>query len=70
MTAGPSIVDPLPEGVKILDPVWITMSDGCRLAARLWLPTSARTTRRASAPIFELVDTFRVRNNAPLLFCQ
>src|SRR5262245_30823299 len=42
MTASPRIIDP-PEPVQILDPLWITMSDGCRLAARLWLPTSART---------------------------
>jgi putative CocE/NonD family hydrolase len=42
MTAGPCIVDPLPEPVEIIDPVWIMMADGCRLAARLWLPTSAR----------------------------
>ena len=44
MTAGPRIVDPLPEPVEIVDPLWITMADGCRLAARLWLPRSARTT--------------------------
>ena len=44
MTAGPRIVDPLPEPVEIIDPVWITMADGCRLAGRLWLPTSARAT--------------------------
>src|SRR6185295_20158069 len=42
MTAGPRIIDPLPEPVEIVDAVWITMADGCRLAARLWLPTSAR----------------------------
>ena len=44
MSAGPRIVDPLPETVEIVDPVWIPMVDGCRLAARLWLPKSAGTT--------------------------
>ncbi len=24
--------------VRVLDPVWITMKDGCRLASRIWLP--------------------------------
>src|SRR5262249_8638893 len=43
VTASPRIVDPLPEPVDVIDPVWITMADGCRLAARLWLPQSART---------------------------
>ena len=41
MTVALRIVDPLPEAVDIIDPLWITMSDGCRLAARLWLPKSA-----------------------------
>ena len=41
MTATPRIVDPLPEAVDIIDPVWIAMADGCRLAARLWLPKNA-----------------------------
>jgi putative CocE/NonD family hydrolase len=44
MTPSPRVVDPLPEPVEIVDPVWITMRDGCRLAARLWLPKSARAT--------------------------
>jgi len=40
----PRIVDPLPEPFEVIDPVWIAMADGCRLAARLWLPKSAATT--------------------------
>ncbi len=51
MTAGPRIVDPLPEPVEIVDPLWITMADGCRLAARLWLPRSAR-----SAPVPAILE--------------
>ena len=44
MSETPRIVDPLPEAVDIIDPVWIPMADGCRLAARLWLPKSAQQT--------------------------
>jgi hypothetical protein len=40
----PRIVDPLPEPFEVVDPVWIVMADGCRLAARLWLPKSAAKT--------------------------
>ena len=29
------------EPVRELEPVWITLKDGCRLAARVWLPESA-----------------------------
>ena len=27
--------------IKLHDPVWITLADGCRLAARIWLPEDA-----------------------------
>ncbi|MDH3689111.1 MAG: CocE/NonD family hydrolase [Gammaproteobacteria bacterium] len=27
--------------VRVIDPLWIPLSDGCRLAARVWLPTDA-----------------------------
>src|SRR5438270_7200776 len=30
--------------VNMLDPVWITLADGCRLAARIWLPADAEAT--------------------------
>ena len=32
----------LPQPVKEIENVWITLSDGCRLAARLWLPADAQ----------------------------
>ncbi len=44
LSEAPRIVDPLPEAVDIIDPVWIPMADGCRLAARLWLPKTAPQT--------------------------
>src|SRR5882672_2081576 len=28
----------LPHAVRDIENVWITLADGCRLAARLWLP--------------------------------
>ncbi|ARU00865.1 CocE/NonD family hydrolase [Yoonia vestfoldensis] len=30
-----------PAGLRVLDPVWITMRDGTRLAARIWMPKTA-----------------------------
>ncbi|MEA2778735.1 MAG: uncharacterized protein QOK29_279 [Rhodospirillaceae bacterium] len=35
---------PPSRAVNMLDPVWITLADGCRLAARIWLPTDAEAT--------------------------
>ncbi len=34
-------VDSFPRKVRTLDPVWITLGDGCRLAATVWLPEDA-----------------------------
>ena len=31
-----------PEPLRIIDPVWIPLSDGARLSARIWLPESAQ----------------------------
>ncbi|MBL8699978.1 MAG: CocE/NonD family hydrolase [Alphaproteobacteria bacterium] len=36
---------------RILDPVWVTLPDGVRLAARVWLPASA-----AGAPVPAILD--------------
>lgn len=35
------VVDTFPRAVKEIENVWITMPDGCRLAARIWLPADA-----------------------------
>jgi putative CocE/NonD family hydrolase len=43
MTAPIRILENLPEAFDILDPVWIAMPDGVKLAARIWLPRSAKT---------------------------
>jgi putative CocE/NonD family hydrolase len=38
---GPKHIDAFPHGVWHLENVWIPMSDGVRLAARIWLPEGA-----------------------------
>ena len=37
----PKFVSDLPRPVRELETVWIEMPDGCRLAARIWLPEDA-----------------------------
>ncbi|MGH6882666.1 MAG: CocE/NonD family hydrolase, partial [Hypericibacter sp.] len=41
MKPSPQIREDLPEAFDILDPVWIAMPDGVKLAARILLPRSA-----------------------------
>ena len=36
-----TIVDTYPRAVREIENTWITLSDGCRLAARIWLPEDA-----------------------------
>ena len=38
------IIDRFPHNVRVIENCWIPMSDGCRLAARIWLPVDAETT--------------------------
>lgn len=38
------IVKKLPHRVQQIEHAWIPLSDGCRLAARLWLPEDAGQT--------------------------
>jgi putative CocE/NonD family hydrolase len=47
------IVRDFPRPVRVLETVWITLSDGCRLAGRVWLPTDAE--RDPVPAIFELL---------------
>jgi uncharacterized protein len=37
------IIDRFPHTVHVIENCWIPMSDGCRLAARIWLPVNAET---------------------------
>src|SRR5262245_9924628 len=39
-----NVVDDFPHAVREIEHAWIPMSDGCRLAARLWLPETAERT--------------------------
>jgi putative CocE/NonD family hydrolase len=38
------IIDRFPHTVHVIENCWIPMSDGCRLAARIWMPVDAETT--------------------------
>ena len=40
----PRYEESLPHAVEDIENLWITLSDGCRLAARLWLPAGAQST--------------------------
>jgi predicted acyl esterase len=36
-----AVIDQFPRKVREIENEWITMPDGCRLAARIWLPEDA-----------------------------
>ena len=38
------IINRFPHVVRVIENCWIPMSDGCRVAARIWLPAGAETT--------------------------
>ena len=38
-----AIVTEFPHRVRVIEHLWITLSDGCRLGARMWLPVDAET---------------------------
>src|SRR5262245_39876169 len=40
-TMAPRIVTDLPHRVRVIEAGWITLADGTRLAARLWVPDDA-----------------------------
>lgn len=42
-------LDELPHKVTVLPQVWIPMSDGARLSARIWLPVDADSRHRVPA---------------------
>ena len=46
-----SIVEAFPESVQEIENTWIELSDGCRLAARIWMPESA-----SSAPVPAILE--------------
>ena len=46
-------VTSLPHEVEEVEHLWIPMSDGTRLAARLWRPVSAETAPAAPEPLTE-----------------
>lgn len=50
-------------GVRVLDPVWITMRDGTRLAARIWMPDTA--THTAAPTVLEYLPYRRRDSTLP-----
>ena len=38
-----SIKTDFPHPIRVIEHTWITMSDGCKLAARIWLPADAES---------------------------
>ena len=41
------VVGQFPRVVREIENEWITLADGCRLAARIWLPADAEEDTRA-----------------------
>jgi len=50
------VVEDFPREIRVVENVWIPMSDGMRLAARVWLPTDAETR-----PVPALVEAMPYR---------
>src|SRR4029077_2855543 len=53
------IIDRFPHAVRVIEHCWIPMPDGCRLAARLWLPADAE---RAPVPAILEYIPYRKRD--------
>ena len=47
-----------PRPTRVIDTAWIELSDGCRLAARVWLPVDAE-----SDPVPAIVEYIPYRKN-------
>jgi len=56
-----NIVESFPHTTKVLENVWIPMSDGTRLAARIWMPEDADTNPVPA--ILEYIPTYQARQN-------
>ena len=65
MTTGARIAD-LPCQVRVIEHTWIPMADGCRLAARIWLPEDADATKPVPAVLeyipYRKSDATRLRD--------
>ena len=44
-------LDELPHKIKKIEHFWITLKDGCRLAARMWLPADAEVKPVPANPV-------------------
>lgn len=57
------VVDTFPRPVRVVENVWIPLSDGCQLAARVWLPQDAES--RPVPGILEFIP-YRKRDHTRL----
>lgn len=57
------VVDTFPRPVRVVENVWIPLSDGCQLAARVWLPQDAES--RPVPGILEFIP-YRKRDSTRL----
>src|SRR5437763_7910530 len=54
----PNIKTEFPHTIRVIEHIWIPMSDGARLAARIWLPTNAE-----AHPVPALLEYIPYRKN-------
>jgi len=57
------IIEKFPNEIEVLDPIFIELSDGVRLAARIWLPIDA-----SDKPVPAILEYLPYRRQNALLF--
>jgi len=57
------IIEKFPNKIEVLDPIFIELSDGVRLAARIWLPIDA-----SDKPVPAILEYLPYRRQNALLF--
>jgi putative CocE/NonD family hydrolase len=57
------IIDEFPHPIHLIENTWITLADGTRLAARIWLPDDAETN-----PVPAILEYLPYRKNDGTIF--
>ncbi len=57
------VVTDLPRPVRLIEHVWIPLSDGTRLGARIWLAEDADTVMEADAERFRITTELEATEN-------